>query len=247
MSRTRTTRPPLARPAAAALLVGAAAFAAFPALGTAAPAYAHDQLVDTVLELDPADGSAEAVRLTFSNSIIEVGTEVVVTAPDGSDATDGEPLVDGPEVTQALQADLTPGAYSGAWRVVSSDGHPIEGMFTLTVPESGEPTIGDAEAPAEADGAENAASDDGHEHADDGHEHAESTDATTADGAEDTESSEQSGAPVGAVIAVIVGGAAVIAGGITAATVGHRRRAKGMAAAADPQGEASNEDREGRA
>ncbi|QBE47842.1 copper resistance CopC family protein [Leucobacter triazinivorans] len=247
MSRTRTTRPPLARPAAAALLVGAAAFAAFPALGTAAPAYAHDQLVDTVLELDPADGSAEAVRLTFSNSIIEVGTEVVVTAPDGSDATDGEPLVEGPEVTQALQSDLTPGAYSGAWRVVSSDGHPIEGMFTLTVPERGEPTIGDAEAPAEADGAESAASEDGHEHADDGHEHAESTDATTEEAAGDTGSPEQSGAPVGAVIAVIVGGAAVIAGGITAATVGHRRRAKGMAAAADPQGETSNEDREGRA
>lgn len=206
-------------------------------LGIATPALAHDQLISSAVETDPADGGAHAVHLVFSNSIIEVGTEIVITAPDGADATDGDPVIDGPDVTQPLQTDLAPGDYSGAWRVVSSDGHPIEGMFTLTVPEGGAPTISD-EAAAEDDhdlAEEGAEAGEDHEHSD--QEHAETEDA----------GSQEAGAPVGAVIAVVVGGAAVIAGGIAAATAGNRRRARGMAADAERQRAAADEDREDRA
>ncbi len=242
MSRTITTHPLLSRAATATLVVGAAALAVVPVLGVASPALAHDQLIGTAVEVDPADGSADAVRLTFSNSIIEVGTEILITSPDGDDATDGDPLVDGPDVTQPLADDLAPGVYSAAWRVVSSDGHPIEGAFALTVPESGEPTIGDEAiteddprfADDEAETADATGTDDGHDH-DHGDAAAEDSDAAESD------------APVGAVIAVVVGGAAVIAGGIAAATAGNRRRARGMAADAERQREAANEDREDRA
>lgn len=206
------------RAAATTLLAGAAALAAVPVLGIATPALAHDQLVGADFAVDPADGSVDALRLTFSNSIMEVGTEIVITGPDDSDATDGTPEIDGSEVTQPLKADLSPGDYSAAWRVVSSDGHPIEGLFTLRIAEDGTPTLEDAaeKDPDLAEGSD-----------------AGSSGETGADSHVDAESEEDSGTPVGAVIAVVVGGAAVIAGGIAAATVGSRRRARGMAADAE--------------
>jgi len=126
----------LARAAAVALLAGAAT------LGVAAPAFAHDTLVASAVVAD--DGArASAVRLTFSDSIIEVGTEIIITDADGGDATNGAAEVSGPDVTQPLADDLEPGRYSGAWRVVSSDGHPIEGRFSLVIAADGGGTIQD--------------------------------------------------------------------------------------------------------
>lgn len=126
----------LARAAAVALLAGAAT------LGVAAPAFAHDTLVASAVVADDGE-RASAVRLTFSDSIIEVGTEIVITDADGDDATNGAAEVSGPDVTQPLAEDLEPGSYSGAWRVVSSDGHPIEGQFSLVIAADGGGTIQD--------------------------------------------------------------------------------------------------------
>ncbi|QIM18784.1 copper resistance protein CopC [Leucobacter coleopterorum] len=103
----------------------------------ASPALAHDELVGTDLLANESDGTVQALELSFSNSIITVGTEIIVTGPADASASDGKPSVAGPVVTQRLLPDLAEGTYTVAWRVVSSDGHPIEGGFVFFVESDG--------------------------------------------------------------------------------------------------------------
>ncbi|HWS56943.1 MAG TPA: copper resistance protein CopC, partial [Actinotalea sp.] len=57
---------------------------------------------------------------------------VLVTGPGGAVAV-GEPVVQGTTVTAPLPSDLASGDYTIAWRVVSADGHPIQGTIPFTV------------------------------------------------------------------------------------------------------------------
>ena len=134
------------RPAALAALF-AALLAALLALG--APAQAHD----TLLESDPADGatletSPEAITLTFSADILDVSPLVRITDENGEQLAEITPSVDGPVATATLEEPLPAGTSTVQWRVVSSDGHPIEGTFEVTVEQdaAAEETT---EAPAE--------------------------------------------------------------------------------------------------
>ena len=114
-------------------------------------AVAHDMLIDS----SPADGavvieSLETVTLTFNNPPMEVGSVLVVEDVDGATVVEAEGVVEGTEVRLDLDEPLPNGDYTVAWRVASSDGHPIEGRipFTLAVAEpelTEEPTT---EAPA---------------------------------------------------------------------------------------------------
>lgn len=134
------------RPAALAALF-AALLAALLALG--APAQAHD----TLLESDPADGatletSPEAITLTFSADVLEVSPLVRITDESGEQLAEITPSVDGPVATATLEEPLPAGTSTVQWRVVSSDGHPIEGTFEVTV-EQGAAAEETTEAPAE--------------------------------------------------------------------------------------------------
>lgn len=100
----------------------------------ASPAAAHDQLISSV----PADGEAletgpDAVVLTFSGDITTVGAAAVVADGDGQDWASGELDADGPRVQIPLSETLPEGGYEVRWRVVSADGHPIEGRVAFTV------------------------------------------------------------------------------------------------------------------
>ncbi|GMA32599.1 copper resistance CopC family protein [Litorihabitans aurantiacus] len=99
----------------------------------AAPASAHDSLISS----SPADGEALTaapadLTLTYSAEIAQIGADVVVTDTAGT-VVSQELTVAGTDVVVPLAQDLTAGAYSVAWRVTSSDGHPIDGMFTFTL------------------------------------------------------------------------------------------------------------------
>ncbi len=102
---------------------------------------AHTRL----LKASPANGSsvdtAEEVVLAFNEEVDEQFVKVTVEGPDGAEV-DGEPQVDGREVTQALAADLPAGRHTVTYRVVSADGHPISGKvsFTTTVSPSPSPS-----------------------------------------------------------------------------------------------------------
>jgi methionine-rich copper-binding protein CopC len=92
---------------------------------------AHDALKSS----DPAKGatveSIGKVRLEFTSGVRV--PFVVVRGPDGSAYQSGDPEGDGRVVTQKLKGTLPDGKYTIAYRVVSSDGHPIEGEIPFTV------------------------------------------------------------------------------------------------------------------
>lgn len=107
-------------------------------------AFAHDSLLAT----SPKKGAVvttapTTITLTFSDDVAEIAPTVILRGPGGKVATD-EPDVRAAKVRTRITDDLTDGRYTVAWRVVSSDGHPIEGTFRFTVDagdeSSSEPT-----------------------------------------------------------------------------------------------------------
>ncbi|WP_052160818.1 copper resistance CopC family protein [Kocuria marina] len=142
----------------------AALFAALLALAlvvtTAGPASAHDELVRT----NPQAGAKlekapTALELTFSGNIQDIGSEVRVTDSHGTDMTRGTLAAQNTTVSQPLREgggeDET---YTVTWRVVSQDGHPIEGTFTYTVGD-GSATAASPAPVASADASQGAAQD----------------------------------------------------------------------------------------
>ncbi|TXR57762.1 copper resistance protein CopC [Quadrisphaera setariae] len=119
-------------PARGLAVLGAAAALTCSSLLVAPAALAHDSLVSSV----PGDGTTvtsapESVSLGFSEAPLELGAQVVVTAPDGRVVTTGSPTVVGNDVVQGLAPDRPAGSYTVDWRVTSSDGHPIEGRVAF--------------------------------------------------------------------------------------------------------------------
>lgn len=133
-----TTAPPRALARAAALLLTPLAAASL-ALAPSSPALAHDVLTGS----DPENGASldtvpEEVVLTFNNSPLESdsGNAIVVTGPDEETTyEEGELAFDGTEVSVALAPLDQAGEYTIAYRVVSSDGHPIQDTLTFSVTE----------------------------------------------------------------------------------------------------------------
>ncbi|MGO4228105.1 copper resistance protein CopC [Arthrobacter sp. YAF34] len=118
----------------------------------AAAAQAHDVLETT----DPDNGSTvrtvpAKIGLTFDHTPIAIGSVVRVEDATGTDQADGPVTIVDNHVTQAVKTDAPEGKYKVVWRVVSSDGHPIEGTFTFTADAASTPrTATPAPAPAPA-------------------------------------------------------------------------------------------------
>ncbi|MEO3871374.1 copper resistance protein CopC [Nonomuraea sp. B12E4] len=106
--------------------------------GTAAPALAHDALKSS----SPAKGtkveSLDEVRLEFTANVRM--PFVIVRGAGDAEHQSGKPEVDGKVVTQAVEEPLPDGKYTIAYRVVSSDGHPIEGEIPFRVEGAGTPS-----------------------------------------------------------------------------------------------------------
>lgn len=115
---------------AAAALCAALAVLLVPA----APAWAHNALREST----PSKGSQLAlppnqVELVFAERLDPKFTTVAVTSTEGATVTTGKPTVAGTRATQPLAATLAAGSYTVAYRVVSVDGHPVQGSFTFTI------------------------------------------------------------------------------------------------------------------
>ncbi len=110
---------------AVALLGGVAALAP--------SAAAHSELVSS----DPADGASldappTSVSFTFNEPLMPDFVRIIATDPSGQ--TGDLPLssVEGPTATIDWPADAPAGEWTVSYRVVSQDGHPIEGGITFT-------------------------------------------------------------------------------------------------------------------
>lgn len=118
------------------------------ALAISQPANAHDELVSQ----SPAQGDTVSagvidIRLEFSDPPLALedgsGNEIFVTGPNGAIKYAGCLPIEGN--FGVLTADLDQvGTHTVAWRVVSSDGHPISGEFTFDI-ENSSGYVSDAE------------------------------------------------------------------------------------------------------
>ena len=118
------------------------------ALATAGPASAHNRFVSS----DPADGATvartpAAVVLTFDEPALALGTQVVVTGPDGPVGRGAAQLVD-ETVRQPLAGGAPAGTYTVDWRATSADGHPISGRLSFVSEAAGAEQPDAADAPA---------------------------------------------------------------------------------------------------
>lgn len=103
------------------------------AVSPARPGFAHAALVAT----DPEEGATLAtapaqVTATFSEVLDAASTEIAVTGPGGALVDAGAPAFDADTFTQPMRY-LGPGDYTVAFRVISEDGHRVDGALTFTV------------------------------------------------------------------------------------------------------------------
>jgi methionine-rich copper-binding protein CopC len=97
------------------------------------PASAHASLVGT----DPKDGSSLAtapstITLTFDENIGNPAY-IAVTAPNGSKVDVSDVRAVDNTITGTVADVDQKGRYTAAYRVVSADGHPVEGTFHYSV------------------------------------------------------------------------------------------------------------------
>ncbi|MDQ6754451.1 MAG: copper resistance protein CopC [Actinomycetota bacterium] len=123
------------RKAAASLLAAllAAVVALLTMLGSASAASAHD-VVETT---SPSNGSTVAslpanITITLDNTPGALGSAIQVKDASGKDWAQGNVQVVDHVATQQLKPGGPAGKYTVLWRLVSSDGHPIEGTFSFT-------------------------------------------------------------------------------------------------------------------
>lgn len=120
-------------------------------LGLATPAFAHNQLTSSnpkdKASLDTGPGE---IVLTFDQPV-QAGeglNTVAVTSENGDHWESGVAEVASNVVTAPVRELGPAGVYTIAYRVISADGHPVDGTLTFTLTTAGDGTP----APPPADG-----------------------------------------------------------------------------------------------
>ncbi|WHP59965.1 copper resistance protein CopC [Arthrobacter sp. KFRI-F3372] len=108
-------------------------------LGLAGPASAHDAAESST----PSDGASlpappEQVSVAFNNKPLGIGAAFSVKDASGTEWAEGPVDIVDNVASQKLKAGGPAGEYTVAWRVVSSDSHPIEGTFSFTAASAGQ-------------------------------------------------------------------------------------------------------------
>ncbi|TNC27474.1 copper resistance CopC family protein [Amycolatopsis alkalitolerans] len=123
-------------------------------IGTAAPALAHNVLIST----DPAKGASldtgpAKITLTF-DAPVQGGdlNQVSVLGPDRSQWTEGPVQISSNVVTAPVRPLGPAGTYTVGYRILSADGHPVEGEYTFTLTKAGNGTPATATAASSGDG-----------------------------------------------------------------------------------------------
>ncbi|MGC4866079.1 copper resistance CopC family protein [Micromonospora sp. DT53] len=154
---------PPSRPTAVRL--GAAALAVLVAvLIPAGPAWAHNSLKSATPARDATVPSAPTeVTLEFMQRLDPTFTTIVLSDAAKRKLPTGEPVVTGAKSTVQVTDTLPNGTYTVAYRVVSADGHPVQGSYPFTVadPTSSAAPVADVSASASTPSAAAAVQPDG--------------------------------------------------------------------------------------
>jgi len=138
---------------AALRLLAATVAACVALLLGAAPAFAHTRLEGSnPADKSNVDSAPESVSLSFNEDISAEFASMSVVGPDGTNYATGQVSAAGGQVSTAVSPLGPAGAYTIGYRVVSDDGHPVQGKvsFTLTAPGPGAAAATPAPAAAEA-------------------------------------------------------------------------------------------------
>lgn len=103
----------------------------------AAPAFAHTRLESSnPTDKSSVDAAPGSVSLTFNEDISAEFATMSVVGPDGTNYQSGQVSAAGGQVSTAVSPLGPAGVYQIGYRVVSDDGHPVQGKvsFTLTAP-----------------------------------------------------------------------------------------------------------------
>ncbi|WP_422742043.1 copper resistance CopC family protein [Micromonospora sp. WMMD754] len=121
----------------AALLAAAALL-----LAPAAPAAAHNTLQAAAPAQDARLTAAPTtVTLRFLQQLNPQFTTIVLSDSGQRKVPTGAPAVDGPTGTISVDEPLANGTYTVAYRVVSADGHPVQGSYRFTVADPAAPAV----------------------------------------------------------------------------------------------------------
>ena len=101
------------------------------ALGAAGAAWAHAALIAS----DPADAATlqqqpARVSATFNEPMQPQFAAMTVVGPDGAQWGDGEPAVDGTDISVAVKPGSPAGEYTVNYRATSADGHVVRTAAT---------------------------------------------------------------------------------------------------------------------
>lgn len=105
-------------------------------LAVAQPAAAHSDLLSST----PANGAQlqqapTSIELVFNEALGTTGLQLVASGPNGPVAL-GLPEIEGPRLSAQWPAETAAGEYTIGYRVVSADGHPIDGAIKFSYLES---------------------------------------------------------------------------------------------------------------
>jgi methionine-rich copper-binding protein CopC len=100
----------------------------------ATPAFAHNRLTSaTPGENAQLDTVPAAVVLEFAEALNPTYTQIIVSDAAKARVAVSEPVVDGGKATLTFTGTPGDGVYTVAYRVVSKDGHPVQGSYAFTV------------------------------------------------------------------------------------------------------------------
>jgi methionine-rich copper-binding protein CopC len=111
------------------------AFAVVLSIAGATSAFAHSFLVDaTPSSKEHVAASPKTIKLRFGGGVEPPYSKITIETPDGKILGEGNTGVPGkPRELTANSPDLAPGKYIVRYRVLSSDGHIVEGNYEFTV------------------------------------------------------------------------------------------------------------------
>jgi len=122
-------------------------------LGTATPAFGHSVVTDSTPGNRSSVSEITEVSVTANEELLDIGDDgagfvITVRDADGHFFGDGCVMVDGDTASMPV-ALSDAGKYKVAYRIVSNDGHPIEGSYSFRFDgdDSAEPAPAFAERP----------------------------------------------------------------------------------------------------
>ena len=117
----------------------------------AAPAFAHTRLESSnPTDKSSVDAAPESVSLTFNEDVSAEFATMSVVGPDGTNYQTGQVSAGGGQVSTAVSPLGPAGVYQIGYRVVSDDGHPVQGKVSFTLTNPGPAAAAATTAPAAA-------------------------------------------------------------------------------------------------